>query len=292
MYKRIPMTHSVLTKTIKCSFLLILSLTLSFSPPSFAAKRHPSTLATNDASTATNTTSTTATTPASATNPSPKRYKYASDSDQESEEDHPTIEGREVSLDEAKKLFKEFQNSKTIPFKFSVGDCDARAHQACHELYEKGIRTGKAWLIGQNANLTPKKGPRRYWNFHVAPVVYVRSEPTQPTTEPTEEPTEPTPMVIDPSLAEAPVSVQEWENLMKVAPGTRCRKAVIGPRYTFDKRELYCWEFDNTFRPEKADLIDALGCSKATNEFNMHRFNEFGNQDEDSGDEHTGLLGL
>lgn len=126
-----------------------------------------------------------------------------------------------LSEKEAADLFKELAARKDIPFDFPVDCCYSRAHEMCRTAEKKGIACQKYWLFDKDwpaspASLEPKKpdgsavsfpdsaGIQRpvKWVYHVAPIVKVKK--SDGTVED---------RVIDPSLADRPITKEQWRKI-------------------------------------------------------------------------------
>ena len=91
--------------------------------------------------------------------------------------------------------------SPCIPFKYPRDGCYARAHEMCRIMFEEEEVPGKVWICG-SLNVKTSNAPdcEVSWWYHVAPTVLV-------TTSSGSEP-----RVIDPSLCDDPVSVEDWKS--------------------------------------------------------------------------------
>jgi hypothetical protein len=105
-----------------------------------------------------------------------------------------------IDFDTAKRLFHEAQAMQDIAWKYKQDGCYARAHLMARRFEQQGINVDKVWIKGNlhvpETNIS--------WNFHVAPIVYVERDNGQVER-----------MVIDPSLTDGPVSVDEWSATMQ-----------------------------------------------------------------------------
>lgn len=115
---------------------------------------------------------------------------------------HPdrTVE-QTITMDRASELFKKAQKMDDIAWKYKPDGCYARAHLMARRFEEEGVRVDKVWIKGDL--YVPETEPLIQWNFHVAPIVYVKNAKGE-----TQK------MVIDPSLFDKPVTVEEWDNKM------------------------------------------------------------------------------
>lgn len=104
-----------------------------------------------------------------------------------------------ITPEEAKSLFEEMAAQKDIAFGYKRDGCYARAHLMADRMARKGIASEKVWLFG---DLMPPESPYIRWGWHVAPAVRVKNADGS-----TER------LIIDPSLASRPVTIEEWVNL-------------------------------------------------------------------------------
>lgn len=104
-----------------------------------------------------------------------------------------------ISLQRATDLFNKAANMKDIAWKYKYDGCYARAHLMARRFEEEGVRVDKVWIKGD----LYVPGTDIRWNFHVAPIVYVEDDKGGFQK-----------MVIDPSLFDKPVTVEEWDNKM------------------------------------------------------------------------------
>lgn len=94
-----------------------------------------------------------------------------------------------------------------IPFLFPDNGCWARAHRMCELMAADGIEAGKIWVYGDLRVRTPNHPSCRVrWNWHVAPVVRVRSSGV------------PRLHVIDPAVVDDEVVTEEqWLDAMSAS---------------------------------------------------------------------------
>ena len=105
-----------------------------------------------------------------------------------------------IDLETATRLFNEARAMKDISWNYKGDGCYARAHLMARRFEEQGVKVDKVWIKGDlrvpEANIA--------WNFHVAPIVYVENKNGDIER-----------MVIDPSLTDKPVTVDEWSAKMQ-----------------------------------------------------------------------------
>jgi hypothetical protein len=97
-----------------------------------------------------------------------------------------------------------------IAWNYKQDGCYARAHLMARRFEAEGIRVDKAWIKG-HLNILDPQNPIS-WNFHVAPLVYVQM-PNGKMEK----------MVIDPSLFDKPITLDEWDK--KMVKGTHGESA-------------------------------------------------------------------
>lgn len=114
-----------------------------------------------------------------------------------------------ISMARATELFNKATKMDDIAWKYKPDGCYARAHLMARRFEEEGVRVDKVWIKGDL--YVPGTEPLIEWNFHVAPIVYVKDEKGIVQK-----------MVIDPSLFSKPVTVEEWDHKMskKTARGS------------------------------------------------------------------------
>lgn len=108
----------------------------------------------------------------------------------------------------AKELFEEMASQKDIPFRYPEDGCYARAHAMAMRLKEKGVITGKTYIEG-DLRVETTNSPKGYvkWWYHVAPIVMVKDKGKTEA------------YVIDPSIFDHPVPVEEWYAIQTKHPG-------------------------------------------------------------------------
>jgi hypothetical protein len=97
-----------------------------------------------------------------------------------------------------------------IAFKYRVDGCYARAHLMVQLMQRLGLNPRKVWAFAtppDSLRVTTPAGNTVLWGYHVAPTITV-----QETGQPPQE------MVLDPSIADKPVSVTDWKNAQNDTP--------------------------------------------------------------------------
>jgi hypothetical protein len=104
-----------------------------------------------------------------------------------------------VSEAQAQSLFSQMARQSRIPFRYPEDGCYARAHAMSALMERRGIVSGKAFIEGDLRVSTPHSpGGSVSWWYHVAPIVLVEKDG------------ELMPYVIDPSIFNRAVPVEEW----------------------------------------------------------------------------------
>lgn len=136
---------------------------------------------------------------------------------------------KSVTEAEAQTLFDELAAHKEIPFDYPPDCCYARASAMGDLLAAKGVEAKKVWTYGE---LHPMKGadPVRFpptvgdavvWGYHVAPTIPVKGADGVVRD-----------MVMDPSLSKKPLTIDEWNNLMR-GPGSHIDQTAQTARDVF-----------------------------------------------------------
>lgn len=108
-----------------------------------------------------------------------------------------------IDIETAYRLFDEARSMNDIAWNYKTDGCYARAHLMARAFEKQGVHVDKAWLKG-NLGL-PEENIE--WNYHVAPLVYVKDKNGKIN-----------PMIIDPSVFPSPVSLDEW--VKKISPNS------------------------------------------------------------------------
>lgn len=160
-----------------------------------------------------------------------------------------------LSEEKANLLFQELAANPTIPFKYSKDGCFARAHKMVRLLEDKGIISGKAWVVGDIYATTASEAFVN-WEYHVAPVVLVQEKDG------------PKPYVIDPSMADKAIPYLEWKNKMLVEPDSVISDEYYTNRFVFritDRNKNL--KFYNKKDLKLSDAINNLFLEYKTEEF-------------------------
>lgn len=137
----------------------------------------------------------------------------AREADPTSETYTPCAECREVITPQEAQDLHDDMASQDIPFAYTRDCCNNRAERMCDLMEERGVQCRKAWAYGDlrpmNEGGTPVRFPDNdtglpvTWVYHVAPTVKVRGDDGIVRE-----------MVIDPSMRDRPLTVEEWEGAM------------------------------------------------------------------------------
>lgn len=110
---------------------------------------------------------------------------------------------------DAQKLFKELKAHSEIPYEFSYGGCEYRAHAMVQIMREKGITPLKAFAVVDlktvNVLTAPhpkKKNENIKWKYHTSPLVLVEKDGKIE------------PYTLDPSLESQAVPLPKWKSDM------------------------------------------------------------------------------
>jgi uncharacterized Zn-binding protein involved in type VI secretion len=109
-------------------------------------------------------------------------------------------------------LFDVVASQSDIAFRFPVDGCYARAHLMIQRMQQMGATPGKAWTFASPGDPLWVSTPNHpdgvvSWGYHVAPTVPVQ-QPDGSVRD----------MVIDPSMFDRPVPVEEWRNAQHDTP--------------------------------------------------------------------------
>ncbi|MCX7097735.1 MAG: protein-glutamine glutaminase family protein [Methylococcales bacterium] len=168
-----------------------------------------------------------------------------------------------LSEKEANQLFKELKANKNIPFDYPVDCCYSRAHSMCRTIENKGIGCQKLWYFDQGwgtndgkASLHPHKPDGSAvsfpdsvtgnsepiaWVYHVAPTVKVKK--ADGTIQD---------MVMDPSLADRPLTKDEWKTIQGNPKGAY--EEVTDSNPYFSNKKLGYYEPDPDMKETCAQL--------------------------------------
>jgi hypothetical protein len=124
-----------------------------------------------------------------------------------------------VGMQQAQKAFRDVASQKNIAFRFPADGCYARAHLMVRRLLKQGYKPSKVWSFpgnGEQLYVRTRNDPRGHvsWKYHVAPVLKVRTGNNRSQY-----------YVLDPSLFNRPVTINEWLRAQKKPGGHR------NPRY-------------------------------------------------------------
>jgi Glutaminase len=140
------------------------------------------------------------------------------------------------------KVFNQLAQDKLIPFKYPEDGCYARAEEMSRLLEKDGIISVKVFIAG-NLHVATKNSAAGSvnWVYHVAPAVLI------------EENGKYIPMVIDPSLFDKAVSLDDWAKI----------QTVLDPNYKIYFRDRYTYQAgapaqDDQPEFRNADLVDAI----------------------------------
>ena len=168
-----------------------------------------------------------------------------------------------VSPQRAQQIFDQMRARTDIPFNYPVDCCYARASEMCDAMQQAGVPSRKVWSYGDLHPTNPDGSPVRFppgtgqpveWGYHVAPVIDV-AQPDGSTV----------PMVMDPSLSDRPLTVDQWNAIMTRNGGSISRTD-ISDRSPFYREpdgtphyEDASWNRNLAFASHRAARDQALG---------------------------------
>lgn len=132
-----------------------------------------------------------------------------------------------LTFQEAKQWFDDFKNDKSIPWDYPNDCCYNRAEVMARKLNAAGVKAGKVWNYAPTGpgakplKVNTPNDPKGYveWGYHVAPTVpVVQPDGTV------------VPMVMDPSIADKPITPQEWKD-MQSQPASKLVPTDSAPFY-------------------------------------------------------------
>jgi hypothetical protein len=115
-----------------------------------------------------------------------------------------------LTQQQAQARFDQFKAREDIPWNYPNDCCYNRAHVMAQELQADGVDVGKVWnyapapKVGNLLRVSTTNDPKGYveWGYHVAPTVPVADSRGAVTK-----------MVLDPSIADCPITPQQWKAL-------------------------------------------------------------------------------
>ena len=129
-----------------------------------------------------------------------------------------------ITEEEANAAFADIVARGDIPFEYIKDGCYSRAHKMALVLDDKGITSGKAFLEGQIYYDAGKQGEVG-WSYQVAPVVLVKKGGQA------------VPYVIDPSLFNKAVPLEEWKAKLTKKSKTKITREYFTNRFSYDIRD-------------------------------------------------------
>lgn len=122
--------------------------------------------------------------------------------------------GRVVTLEEVHKVFRQMASQKDIAYGFVKDGCYARAHLMIQRMQRMGHQPVRVWTFanGESLHVKTRRLPEGFveWWYHVAPAIPINIKGKTLY------------LVIDPSMFNRPVTVEEWSNAQ--------RKTTLSPR--------------------------------------------------------------
>ncbi len=119
-----------------------------------------------------------------------------------------------LTPEEAQRLFDEMAAQPDIAFRYPQDGCYARAHLMAQRMQAQGVTPGKVWTFSGDPHSDPlwvstsnAPGGKVEWGYHVAPTVPVQGADGVVRN-----------MVVDPSLFDHPVTIEEWRDAQHDTP--------------------------------------------------------------------------
>ncbi len=133
-----------------------------------------------------------------------------------------------VTPEHAIELFNKMKNQPQIPFDYPADGCYARAHEMSMLLEKEGVITGKAFIEGDLRVETPSS-TKGYveWRYHVAPMLVVKERENSYKI-----------YIIDPSIFDKPVPVEEWQKIQTKHFSGRMEKNYYTKRFYYSTNSL------------------------------------------------------
>ncbi|WP_110514052.1 WXG100 family type VII secretion target [Herpetosiphon llansteffanensis] len=177
-----------------------------------------------------------------------------------------------VSYADATLIFEDMANEPDIPFQFPDDGCYARAHFMAYRISERyGIDINdvdKVFIygdleaqtsfiydqvtIGGTTDTSSTADGTVNWAWHVAPIINVRQGDIN------------VPMVIDPSLSNRPLTIEQWKGIMNDPDAITeiAEHTTYGPNYSYDQaqREQIDGEAQDILEDYKQQCVDAGYC--------------------------------
>lgn len=133
--------------------------------------------------------------------------RYYTDESFTTAQRHVANDEKALNLGTAQSLFQMAKEMKDMPWGYTADGCYARAHLMARRFEKLGYDVDKVWAKG---DLRVGEGDdQTLWNYHVAPTLKVVDENGEEKR-----------YVIDPSIMDGPVPVEEWTQKMAEQSGS------------------------------------------------------------------------
>lgn len=119
------------------------------------------------------------------------------------------VQKKYPSVAEVQGLFKKAQQMRDVPFEYKYDGCFARAHIMARRFENMGMTVKKAWIRGDLR--IPNTDIR--WGYHVAPLIEAKDSKGNIVQ-----------YVLDPSVTDKAVTLDEWAAMMDKGEGKRVMK--------------------------------------------------------------------
>jgi hypothetical protein len=140
-----------------------------------------------------------------------------------------------LTQQQAQARFDKFKAREDIPWNYPNDCCYNRAHVMAEKLQAEGVDVGKVWNyapspnIGNLLRVSTMNDPKGYveWGYHVAPTIPVMNSQGRMSR-----------MVLDPSIANTPITPDQWKALQG-QPTSNLVATDASPYYRDQKGKCY-----------------------------------------------------
>ncbi len=152
-----------------------------------------------------------------------------------------------VTEERVDELFKKIKTDDQIPWAYAEDGCYARAQRICQLLDKEGVSSAKIFAEGNlQANSAYANPGKAKWWYHVAPIVLVMDKDGKKRLK-----------VLDPSVADRPLDIQEWYKKIVVCAGCNVHTTYLTQKY-------------NLYPRNKKDKVDTYQEDEEMSKLNKH----------------------
>lgn len=164
---------------------------------------------------------------------------------------------------EAQELFQFFKSQEHLAFDYAPDCCYARAMQLTLLADRKGLNMAKVFLEGTlSARVPDSKYEAAVFNWHVAPVIYVKKKTGQTVL-----------MAFDPAFFDGPVEIEEFKSrfTQKVIgwPAPNVTQVYFGTKFQNQALSIEGHKFEYQFADLKKNSDDLKRCLSVAREGNV-----------------------